>query len=162
MSKWKPWLLLAVIFVVGMVTGSALTMWLGPHFMHPPGARDMKSHWMMQLTRQLNLTADQQAKIDPIVTEADHQIQSMRRDEAGNISQIMEKTNQQIAAILTPGQQAELQKMEKEMDQNRDMMFPGRKRPWGQSHGGPGGMMPPPPPPPPPDGSTNAAPVPKP
>src|ERR1700683_4999799 len=33
-SQLKPWLLLAVIFVVGVVTGSALTMGLGSYFKH--------------------------------------------------------------------------------------------------------------------------------
>jgi Spy/CpxP family protein refolding chaperone len=155
--KLKPWLVLALIFVVGMATGGALTVVLAPHFRHAPGPQQVKGRWLMQLTRKLNLTSEQQAKIEPILTDADSQIQSMRQDQAERLSQIIVKTNRQIATILTPEQQTELQKMEKEMDQNRDKMFPGRMRPWGLSHDGPGGMhrhdgtMPP-------DAPTNAAP----
>ena len=170
MSKWKSWLFLAVIFVAGIVTGSALTLWLAPRFMHHPGPSQLKQVWLAHLTRQLNLTPDQQAKIDSILTEADRNIQRARREEADNIAQIIEDTNKQIEPILTPAQQAELQKMQKDMERDRDRMFPGHKqRNWGPGgmgmpHGGPGdGMTPPPPaPPPPPSGSTNAAPVPMP
>jgi len=165
MTKFKPWLLLAVIFTAGIVTGSALTIWLAPRFMHHTGAAQIKQVWLARLTRQLNLTPDQQTKIDPILTVADHHMQSLRRDEAEQIAQIIDDTNKQIAAILTPAQQAELQRMARDMQRNRDKMFPEHKRPWGPGgmgipRGGPdGGMMPPPPPPPPLAPSTNAAPV---
>jgi len=130
-SKLRPWLVLAVIFIAGAVTGAALTIGFASHWMQPPGAQQMRNNWMMHLTHRLNLTADQQAKIEPILADAGNQLQSLHRDEVEKVSQIMEKTNSQIAAILTPDQQAELQKMEKEMDQNRDRMFPGHHH-WGQ------------------------------
>jgi len=102
------------------------------------------------LVQRLNLSADQKAKIEPIVTDSENQIQAARRDNFQAVSQIIEKTNTQIAAILTPDQKAALDKMSKEMmERNRDR-FPGHGRPWGGGRGGPGG----PPPsngPPPPD-----------
>ena len=141
MSKLKPWLLLAVIFVVGVITGSALTIGLASHFMHPSGGQQMKQHWMMMLTRQLNLTADQQAKIQPILTDADTKIQALHRDEVDRGSQIIKAANDQISAILTPEQQAQMKKMEAD----REKMFSGHGgRPWGpgmRPHGGPGGKF---------------------
>ncbi len=150
--KIKPWLVLALIFVLGMVTGGALTFVLGPHFLHPPGARDMRTHWMRHLTERLNLTADQQAKIDPILTEAGNQLQAVHRDEVGRVSQIMEKANTEIATILTPGQQTLLQAMQKEM--HMKSWGPHGEHGEGPPHGGPGNGMPP-------DQATNAAPEPK-
>lgn len=138
MSKFKPWLYLATIFVVGAVTGSALTIGLASHFMKPPGAQQMKQHWMMFLTKQLNLTPDQQAKIQPILTDAESKIQALHRDEMERGSQIIKTANDQIAAILTPDQKAQLAKLEAE----REKMFSGHMHPWG--HGGMhphGGMM---------------------
>jgi len=165
MTRVKPWLLLAVIFIVGIVTGWALTMGLAPHSNQPPGEQQMKTHWMMRLTNRLNLTADQQAKIEPIVTDAEDQIQSVHRDELGRTSQILEDANRQIAAILTPEQQVELKKMETE----REKQFSGHMRSWAPRggpgegpRGGPGGMPPRGGPDgermPPPDGGTNSAP----
>jgi Spy/CpxP family protein refolding chaperone len=150
-SLLKPWLLLAVIFVLGVVTGAALTIGLGPRFMHAPGAQQMKRLWMEHLTKRLNLTADQQAKIQPILADADTKIHALHRDEVDRFSQIFKETDDQISALLTPAQQAELQKMESE----REKMFGHMHH-----HGVPGdeGGMPPPPAPPPPPGSMNAPP----
>jgi Spy/CpxP family protein refolding chaperone len=145
--KLKPWLFLSMIFVAGILTGSALTIVYSAHFLKPPGAQQMKSRWMALLTQRLNLTPDQQAKIAPILTDSDNQIQAARRDNMQTVSQIIEKTNSQIAAILTPDQQAALAKMSKEMmDRNRDR-FPGHMHQWGGPHGGSGGPGGPPPPP---------------
>jgi len=159
--KIKPWLFLAMIFLAGIMTGAALSIGLGPYFKSEQGAQQMKRGWMLYLTKRLDLTADQQAKIDPILAASENDMQAARKDNADRVSQIIKKANAQIAAILTPDQQAALEKMSKEMDQNRDRHFPGRGHSWGgpggmQPHGGPGGggMMPPPGPPPsgPPNG----------
>ncbi len=144
--KLKPWLFLASIFVAGAMTGSALTIALASHFMHPPGMQQMKSRWMAHLTERLNLTADQQAKIEPILANSENQLQAARKDNFDKVSQIFQRANAQIAAILTPDQQVALEKMSKEMENHRDQMFPGHMHAWGDQHDGPG--QPPPPPPP--------------
>ena len=124
-SKVKSWLLLTVIFIMGIVTGSTLTIGLASYFLHP-GAQQMKNLWMMHLNMRLNLSADQQAKIEPVVNEADNQIQSLHHDEVERSSQIIKTANEQIAAFLTPEQRVELQKMESD----REQMFSGRMRAW--------------------------------
>jgi Spy/CpxP family protein refolding chaperone len=145
-SKLKSWLLLSVIFVVGIITGSTLTVGLAPHFMHPPGVRDMKRHWMTYLTRELNLTAEQQAKIQPIVADAVTRIHSLHRDEVERDSQIFKAADDQISPLLTPGQKMELQKMESD----REKKFSDHMRRWAPPQDG---RMPPAP-----DTSTDAAP----
>jgi len=149
-SKLKSWLLLGVIFVVGAVSGSALTFGLAPHFMHPfqprsPEPRDMNRNWKTHLTRELNLTTDQQAKIDPILDEAVSKVQALHHDEVERGSQIFKEADDKISALLTPDQKVELQKMQSE----REKMFSGHVHSWGSS-GAPGGMHQPTPPLPPP------------
>jgi Spy/CpxP family protein refolding chaperone len=143
-SNFKPWLVLAIIFIAGILTGSALTMALSPHFAKPPAPRDMRQHWMARLTDRLKLTPDQQAKIQPILADATTKAQALHRDEVQRGSQIFKAANEQISALLTPDQKVELQKMEAE----REKMFSGHMH----RHGGPDddGRMPPPPPPAPP------------
>ena len=165
-SKLKPWLLLAVIFIVGVVTGSALTFGWVSHFKRPPaGAQQMGRHWMVQLVHRLNLTPDQQAKIQPILVDARIKIQSLHRDEVERGDQIFKTANDRIAALLaplTPEQKVEFQKMENE----REEMFSGHLRPWKPQREGPGGSLSggpvdgrtPPPLPPASDVQTNAAP----
>lgn len=123
--KLWSWLVLALIFLLGVATGVSLTIGLSPHFTHLPGARQMKEQMLKDLTHRLNLTPDQQAKVQPILADVATQMQTVHRDEVGRISQIMEKANSQIAAILTPEQQTELQTMQKEMESKRDWMAPG-------------------------------------
>jgi Spy/CpxP family protein refolding chaperone len=162
-AQFKPWLLLAIIFAVGVITGVALTVGWGAHFRHQPGAQQINRLWMAQLVQRLDLTADQQSKIKPILADAKTKIQSLHRDEVERGSGIMKATHDQISALLTPEQKAELQKMEAE----REKMFFDHMRPWGPPHDGPGGMrrhggldegVMPPPPPPESGAPTNAAP----
>jgi Spy/CpxP family protein refolding chaperone len=130
---FKPWLVLALIFLAGVGTGILLTVGLGPHFMHPPGPQMMKRHWMSHLTEKLGLTADQQAKIEPIVTDATNQLEALHHDETDRASKIMESVNSQISALLTPDQQAKLQQLESE----RQKEFSGHMHPWGRPGGPP-------------------------
>jgi len=151
-STLKPWLILAVIFIAGGVTGSALTLGLASHFTHSRGSKQLNHEWLVYLTHELKLTPDQQTKVEPILTDADTLIQAARREQAANVAVIIKKTNDQIAVLLTPAQQTELQRVEKDMDRSRDKMFPGWKRAWS-----PGGIGMPPrnrpdDPPPPADG----------
>ena len=171
----KPWLILAVIFVAGGFTGAALTMVFSGHFMHPPGPpADMREAWMGRLTRQLNLTPDQQAKIEPILRDTADKVKKAHQEEFDKIRPILQASDDQIAAILTPDQQAEL----KQMIEQREKDFSGHMRRWGHDggpdgmhdhfHGGPGGAYPggppdqppgnPPPEPPPAPPATNAPP----
>ena len=164
-SKLKSWLLLSGIFVVGIVTGSALTFGLASYFKPPLGPHEMQKHWMVRLTHELNLTADQQVKIEPILADAEIKFQSLHREEVGRGSQIYKAADDQISALLTPEQKVQLQKMESE----REKMFSGHLHPWGAAHDGSGdthhhegadnGVPPPPPPappPPPPGAPVNA------
>ena len=133
----KPWLILAVIFIAGGFTGSAVTMVLSGQLFRAPGALpDMQQRWMLHLTRQLNLTADQQAKIEPIVRETAAQLQKIHNEEFDKIRPILKASDDQIAAILTPEQQAAL----KQMVANREEDFLRHQRQWGPRNGGPDGM----------------------
>jgi len=130
----KPWLILAVIFVAGGFTGSALTMVFSGHFMHPPD--DMRQAWLGRLTRQLNLTPDQQARIEPILRDTADKVKKIHQEEFDKIRPILQASDDQIAAILTPEQKAEL----KQMAAKRDEDFQRRQRQWGSHNGGPDGM----------------------
>jgi len=133
-SVVKPWLVLTIIFVAGVATGVALTLALSPRFMHPPGEAQMRERWMTHFIRQLDLTADQQAKIRPIVADATTQIQALHHEEIDRGSKIIASMDDKIAAILTPGQKTELQGMEKDMESEREKKFSGHMH----SHEGPG------------------------
>lgn len=147
----RPWVILALIFLLGAATGSLLTIGLGPRFAHaPPGPKEMGNHWMMHLTRRLQLTDEQQAKIRPIIRDAEKQIETAHRADVRQISTFLGDANAKIAAVLNPDQQAELKKMEQEREQMFFRHMHGRGHPGAHDfHGqGPGDHDHPPEPPP--------------
>jgi Spy/CpxP family protein refolding chaperone len=160
----KSWLVLVLIFIAGAVSGAALSLVLAPHFLHPrmrphDPAR-IKQDMMDGLTRELQLTPDQQGKIQPIIGDAARQMHDVHQDEVQRISQIFKLTNDQIAPLLTADQKAKLDKLEAEGGASPFFGHP--PRPWGEpdSRGGgnngppegdPGPGQPPPPPPGAPD-----------
>jgi hypothetical protein len=145
-AKLKPWLVLAVIFIAGILTGVGLTIGLGPHFKRPPAPHETKIHLFDFLKERLNLTADQQTKIQPITVDAEAKLHALHHEELERGSEIFKAMDDQISVLLTPAQQAELQKMASE----REKMFSGHMHPWGPPgggfhHNGPEENAPPPP-----------------
>jgi len=87
---------------------------------------------LQMLTKQLNLTSDQQEKIKPILENESQQMQTLRQDSSlsqedrmSKMRQIRQSTNDQIKPILTSDQQQKFAEM--------------------MSHQGHGGMHGPPP-----------------
>lgn len=65
------------------------------------------------LTRALDLTPEQQAKIQPIFDQAKPQIQAARQEAKQKIMAIRENTMAQIRPILTPAQQQKFDALKK-------------------------------------------------
>jgi protein CpxP len=112
----------------------------------PPQGRGMRmdpDRQLERLTRELNLTSDQQAQIKPLLLERQQKMQALFQDQSiapedrrRQMRTISEGTNNSIKALLTDDQKPKFEAMQQRMRRNG----PG---------GGPNG-----PPPPPPDGST--------
>ena len=153
----RPWIIIGLIFVLGGMTGSLLTIGFGPR-PGPPGAQQMGSHWMQHLTDRLKLSEDQQKQIEPWIMDAEQQIEKEHREDVANISRIMKETNAKIAEVLKPEQRDEL----KEMESERERMFfrhqHGGHGPGGSHHPEAGGPPPPDAPEPPGPPPTNLPP----
>ena len=94
-----------------------------------------------RLTKELNLTKDQQDKIKPILDDQMKQAQALRsdtslsqQDRMSKMRDIHKSSTEQIRAVLTPDQQTKYDELQKKM------MERGAGR-------GPGGQQPPPTPP---------------
>jgi len=77
---------------------------------HGRGAR---GHGLEQLTEGLNLTPDQQAKVQPIIDQAKPQIAAIHREAIQKMKAVMDRTVSQIRPMLTPDQQKKLDDNEK-------------------------------------------------
>jgi periplasmic protein CpxP/Spy len=71
------------------------------------------------LTKALDLTPDQQAKIQPIFDQAKPQIMAARQESKQKIAAIRENMQSQIRPILTPAQQQKFDAMKKARDDMR-------------------------------------------
>ncbi len=86
---------------------------------HPFGHHGGHEFGIEHLTKELDLTADQQAKIQPIVEAAKPQIKAIHEDAMQKIRAIMEGAGAQIRPILNAQQQA---KFDAEKKAHQDMM----------------------------------------
>lgn len=68
---------------------------------------------MEHLTKDLDLTADQQAKVQPIIDQAKPQFQAIHHEAMEKARALMESTGAQIRPLLTPEQQAKFDAMKK-------------------------------------------------
>ena len=78
-----------------------------------PRGGGSRGHRLEQLTEGLNLTPDQQAKIQPIIDQAKPQIAEIHREAMQKTRSIITSTASQIRPLLTPEQQ-------KKFDENQN------------------------------------------
>ena len=67
-----------------------------------------REHGLEQLTEELNLTPDQQAKVQPIIDQAKPQIAAIHRECMQKMKAVMASTASQFRPLLTPEQQKKL------------------------------------------------------
>jgi Spy/CpxP family protein refolding chaperone len=124
---------LAILTMVFAIVGVSAWAQMGPpgggQMGHGPMTADQR---MQMLTKQLNLTADQQEKIKPILESESQQMQALhqdsslsREDRMSKMQQIRQSSNEQIKSNLNSDQQ---QKFDEMMSH--------------QGHGGPHGAPP--------------------
>jgi periplasmic protein CpxP/Spy len=99
---------------------------------------------LKRMTKDFDLTADQQAKIKPILVDAQKKMEDVRNDSSGDrpamrqkMMQIRQDANDQIRALLDDKQKEKFDKQEQErqdMPQNRRGGGPGG--PGGDNSGG--------------------------
>jgi hypothetical protein len=77
--------------------------------------RERAQHHMMleRLSEDLSLSADQKAKVQPIVDQARPQIRAIHEEAMQKTKAIMDNTMTQIRPLLSPAQQQKLDAMQK-------------------------------------------------
>jgi protein CpxP len=68
---------------------------------------------LQHLTKTLNLTSDQQAKVQPILNQAKPQIIAIHKDAMQKTQAVMASTMSQIRPLLTPEQQTKFDAVQK-------------------------------------------------
>lgn len=85
----------------------------GEHGPGPMHQQHMMGNPLEHLSAKLDLTADQKAKVQPILDQAKPQIEAIHREAMEKMRTIMENTGAQIRPLLTPAQQEKFDAMKK-------------------------------------------------
>ena len=77
---------------------------------------------LQRLTSTLNLTADQQSKVQPIIAQAKPQIIAIHKDAMQKTQAVMDNTASQIRPILNPDQQKKFDDLRQAQQDLRNAM----------------------------------------
>jgi hypothetical protein len=80
----------------------------------PPTVHRIVPAAMNQMTRRLNPTMEQRKKIAPLIARAAEDIQRLDREHWQDSTRVTDRMYQDIAALLTPEQQIQLENMRQE------------------------------------------------
>ena len=110
-SRWLTAAALVVIFLAGAVTGWLVGLSMRhPHF-RPPRRDDMVAHMRARLTRDLALTPQQSARIDPLITQSAQELDRIRRESDERVVRVIDDMQAKLAGELTPDQTTKLAAM---------------------------------------------------
>lgn len=135
-QKTKTFLLVAgvaimILMGIEMLSAAAMPQYGGRRMRGPMTAKEQ----LARMTKQLNLTKDQQAKIKPILEKEHKQMMALRQDNSmsrqdrfAKFRELRKQTFEKIHPILNADQQKQMQQQMQRMEQMRR----GRR-------GGPGG-----------------------
>jgi Spy/CpxP family protein refolding chaperone len=147
-SKRKYLWILTMLLAVPMLAISALaTTYQGGGYGGGQGGGPRREpmtpdEQLKRMTKNFNLTADQQTKIKPVLVDAQKKMEDLRNDSSVDrqtmrqkMMQIRQSTNDQVRSLLDDTQKEKFDKQEQERQQQMQNRQGGR--PGGQ--GGPGG-----------------------
>ena len=125
MKRIKPWLVLALVFMAGLVLGVVATRIAVRKFVQtaitqPDKLRDRIE---LRMSRRLALTPEQREKVHTALRQAQERIQALRAENQPRFNLILTDTRDDIAAVLTPEQKEKFAQFRREHQQ----FFPGLK-----------------------------------
>jgi Spy/CpxP family protein refolding chaperone len=119
-TRLKMWSLLLGVFVLGAVTGSALTG-LYRSRASGPAARERAMHERFEnMRRELNLTDEQTAAVRAIIDDTRNEYRALRAELRPRFEEPRQKARAKIRALLTPEQQQKFDAMIAQQDAQRD------------------------------------------
>src|SRR4051812_39316658 len=114
--KWKLAIAFVIVFGAGIATGAMFGAFhFRRHFgLGPPHSGDVSDRMSEHLRRALDLTAEQEVKIKPIVESTTSKLEAIRVETAARVHTVMEDSKRDIAPMLSPEQQKKLETLENE------------------------------------------------
>ena len=132
----KSRLVAGIVIVLVFLAGTAVGFWchhaLGPRGFPgfaiggpPPGPPPEMKRWMLErLDRDLDLTPEQHARIDTVLTRRETDIRSLMTETRPRFEAIASRTRSEIQGVLTPAQQEKFARITRRMDAHRGERHP--------------------------------------
>ena len=118
-TKLKVWLVLVVVFVLGSVTGSALTSLYRSRTSNIRPEKAMHDRFEKMRT-ELNLTEEQTKAVNNILDETRNEYRTLRAELKPRFDEPRQKARTRIRALLTPEQQQKFDLMVAQRDAQRE------------------------------------------
>jgi len=116
-TRLKIWLVLVVVFVLGCVTGVALTGLYRSRASNGPESRERAMHERFEKMRtELNLTEEQTTSVRTILDETRNEYRALRTELRPRFEEPRQKARSRIRALLTPEQQQKFDAMIAQQD----------------------------------------------
>jgi len=117
-TRLKIWLVLVAVFVLGSVTGAALTgLYRSRASGDRPEARERAMHERFEKMRQqLNLTDQQTTAVRAILDETRNEYRALKTELRPRFEEPRQKARARIRALLTPEQQQKFDAMVVQQD----------------------------------------------
>jgi Spy/CpxP family protein refolding chaperone len=118
-TKLKVWLVLVVVFLLGSITGAAIT---GLYRLRAGSDRaDKSAHDRFEkMSRDLSLTDDQRKQVSTILDETRNDYKALRAELRPRFDEPRQKARARIRALLTPEQQQKFDARVAERDAERE------------------------------------------
>jgi Spy/CpxP family protein refolding chaperone len=92
------------------------------HEHHGPGPQHMMGNPLDHLSKDLELTDEQKAKVQPIIDQTKPQIEDIHQEAMQKMHALLESAGAQIRPLLTPQQQQKFDAMKKAHEDMRKAM----------------------------------------
>lgn len=116
MRHWKSILGVALVFLFGVVCGIAMTVFVVRALRSPDR---MLAAAIREMTRELDLKADQQRVVRDALTEMNKELAGLREDVKPQAEQIMLRARGKIERVLDENQKRRLDKYIKDVQKRR-------------------------------------------
>jgi Spy/CpxP family protein refolding chaperone len=125
--------LLLLVFVLGVAIGAlGLTLMNGRVYGARPNSRQQgapgQPRVVNRLTRDLDLTADQQKRLSEILANTQARYNAIRQQMNPQFDQVRSEGREQIRQILTPEQQPKLDEFYRQVDEEHRRKSPDKPR----------------------------------
>jgi len=118
-TRLKVWLVLVVVFVLGSITGAALTGLYRSRAGAEHPEKAMHDHFE-KMRRDLNLTDEQTKSVSAILDETRNEYRSLRAELRPRFEEPRQKARTKIRALLTPEQQQKFDALVAQQDAQRE------------------------------------------